>query len=367
MEKRKKIRVLQIVPNMRSAGIENFIMNLYRNIDLEKVQFDFLVHNKEKKDFDEEIEKMGGKIYRLSYKDDKNIFKYIRDLNRFFKEHKEYEIVHGQMQSMMPLYLYIAKKNGVPIRIAHAHNSHYEKSMKGILLHFFSRFSKKYATDLWACSKNSGEYLFGKRKFEIIHNAIDMDKFQYNEEVREKVREKEGLKEKFVIGHIGRFELQKNHEFLIDIFYELQKLMPNAVLLCFGCGGRQEQIKEKVKRLHIENKVYFKGVVSNTEEYYQGMDCFLLPSKYEGLPLVGVEAQVSGLPCFFSSTITKELELSKTAYFLDLALSPLEWAKFIQKNDKVIRKTNYIDSYDLCKESRRIAKKYKELIERNDS
>lgn len=367
MEEKKKIRVLQIVPNMRSAGIENFIMNIYRNIDLDKVQFDFLVHNEEKKDFDDEIEKMGGKIYRLSYKDDKNIFKYIHDLDTFFKEHKEYEIVHGQMQSMMPLYLYKAKKNGVPVRIAHAHNSHYEKSMKGIVLHIFSRFSGKYATDLWACSKTAGAYLFGKREFNIIHNAIDMDKFQYREDVRNRIREKEGLTDKMVVGHIGRFELQKNHEFLIDIFYEIQKLIPNAVLLCFGCGDRRPLIEEKVKKLNIEDKVFFKGVVSNTEEYYQAMDCFLLPSKYEGLPLVGVEAQISGLPCFFSSTITRELELSKNAHFIDLDLSPLDWAKFIVENYKVVRTSNYFELYDLKKESERVAKQYAKLLERKKS
>lgn len=367
MKKNKKVRILQIVPNMRSAGIENFIMNIYRNVDLDKVQFDFLVHNQKRKDFDDEIEKLGGKIYRLSYKDDKNIFKYIKDLDAFFKEHKEYEIIHGQMQSMMPLYLYIAKKNQIPIRIAHAHNSHYEKSMKGVILHLFSRFSGKYATHLWACSKTAGEYLFKNRTFEIIHNAIDMKKFQYDEKVRLAIREKENLQGHIVVGHIGRFELQKNHEFLIDVFYEFQKMVPNAVLLCFGCGDRQSLIEEKVKKLHVEDKVFFKGVISNPEAYYQAMDCFLLPSKYEGLPLVGVEAQISSLPCFFSSTITKELALSKNAYFLDLKDSPLKWATFMKENYKVKRKTNYFPLYDLKEESNRVMEKYIALLEGEQS
>ena len=135
--KENLVRVLNVVPNMKAAGVETFIMNVYRNIDRTKVQFDFLVHSEKKEFYDDEIEKLGGKIYRLTYKDDKNFFKYIKDLNDFFSEHKEYEIVHGHMQSMMPVYLKIAKKHNVKIRIGHSHNNSYEKSMKGILLHIY--------------------------------------------------------------------------------------------------------------------------------------------------------------------------------------------------------------------------------------
>ena len=191
--KNEKIRILQIVPIMRSAGIENFIMNVYRNIDTNKIQFDFLVHSVKRQEFDDEIERLGGKIYRLTYKDDKNIFKYIKDLNRFFKEHKEYKIVHGEMQSMMPLYLYIAKKNKIPVRIAHSHNSNYEKTIKGFILHLFSRFSKNFATDLWACSETAGKYMFKNMNYDIIHNAIDVEKFSYNEEIRTKLRKEKNI------------------------------------------------------------------------------------------------------------------------------------------------------------------------------
>ncbi len=154
---KKPIRILNVVPNMRAAGIETFIMNVYRNIDKNKIQFDFIVHSSKREFYDDEIEKLGGKIYRLSFKDDKNIFKYIRDLNKFFKQNPQYTIVHGHMQSMMPLYLFIAKKNGVKTRIAHSHNGNYEKTVKGFILHIFSRFSKLFSTNNFACSDVAGK------------------------------------------------------------------------------------------------------------------------------------------------------------------------------------------------------------------
>lgn len=361
----EKIRVLQVVPIMRNAGIENFIMNVYRNIDKSKVQFDFLVHSEIKQEFDDEIEKMGGKIYRLTYKDDKNLFKYIKDLNKFFKEHKEYKIVHGEMQSMMPLYLHIAKKYKVPVRIAHSHNSDYEKTIKGFILHLFSRFSKRPATDLWACSKTAGEYMFKNANYDVIHNAIDSQKFSYNEKKRKSLRIKKNIDNKFVVGHIGRFDLQKNHDFLIDVFYEIQKINPDSVLISIGCGNRKNIIEDKVRKLGISDKVIFEGVVNNSYDYYQIMDCFLLPSIYEGLPLVGVEAQISGLSCFFSDSITNELKLSDNAYFLSLKRSPKDWANYILSNINKDRKTNYFKEYDLKKESERILKMYYELLKKN--
>lgn len=231
MEKNEPIRVLNFVPNMRAAGIESFIMNVYRNIDKSKIQFDFVVHNKRREFFDDEIEKLGGKIYRLTYKDDKNIFKYIKDLNDFFKDHKEYKIVHGHMQSMMPLYLYIAKKYNVQARIAHSHNGSYEKTLKGFVLHLFSRFSKYPANYYMACSEVAGKYLFGNKDFKILYNGIDIDKFKFNEDIRNKYRKDLKLEDNFVIGHIGRFELQKNHKFILEIFNDFQKEKSSAKLL----------------------------------------------------------------------------------------------------------------------------------------
>ncbi len=360
----EKIRILQIVPIMRTAGIENFIMNIYRNIDRNKIQFDFLVHSKFESDFDKEIESLGGKIYRLSFKDDKNILKYIKDLNDFFKMHKEYKIVHGEMQSMMPLYLYIAKRNNVKIRIAHSHNSDYEKTLKGLILHIFSRISYKYSNCLWACSNTAGKYLFRNKHYTVIHNAIDQSKFAFDKKIRNSIRKELNLENAFIIGHIGRFEKQKNHVFLIDVFKEILIKKPTAVLLCFGCGKLENEIREYAKKNHVINNVHFMGVVNNTCDYYQAMDAFVLPSLYEGLPLVGVEAQICGLPCFFSDTITDELKLTKNSYFLPLNNHPDKWAESIIQNSNIERETNSILEYDLVNEAKRITNLYIEMEEK---
>lgn len=358
----EQIRILQVVPKMFAAGIETFIMNMYRNIDKSKVQFDFLVHSKSREFFDDEIEKMGGKIFRLTYKDDKNIIKYIKNLQHFFKDHSEYKIVHGEMQSMMPLYLRIAKKNGVPIRIAHSHNSNYEKSLKGFILHLFSRFSKKYANVQFACSKNSSKYLFGHQDAEIIHNAINLEKFSYNEEIRNQIRNELGIESNLVIGHVGRFDYQKNHEFLIDIFNEVNKKNSNAVLLLIGKGKLESKIKSKVESYGLSENVKFLGVRKDVDKLYQAMDCFVLPSHYEGLPFVGIEAQITGLKCFFSDAITKETQITKNCKFLPIN-DPSIWEKEINNiSQKSKRKTEYSKDYDLKEEAIKLQNKYFELL-----
>lgn len=337
MIKENKIRILNIVPNMRAAGIETFIMNVYRNINRDKVQFDFLVHSSKKEFFDDEIEKLGGKIYRLSFKDDKNIFKYIRDLSNFFKEHKEYTIVHGHMQSMMPIYLLMAKMNGVQTRIAHSHNGSYEKTMKGFVLHVFSRFSKLFSTNNFACSDVAGKYLFGKSKYDILYNAIDVDKFIFNNQVRNEIRKSMNVENKIVLGHIGRFELQKNHQYLLKIMQQL-KDQENVVLWLIGEGKLESDIKQLVKKGNLEQKIKFLGLRKDVNELYQAMDLFLLPSLYEGLPVVGIESQISGLNCIFSSKITSELKKNSKARYIGIAEGDLKkWSdaitELINKDD----------------------------------
>lgn len=340
----KQIRVLNIVPIMQTAGIENFIMNLYRNIDRETVQFDFIVHSLKEAPYDKEIEALGGKIYRFTYKDDKNFIKYVKDLFRFFKEHKEYKIIHGNMQSMMPVYLWIGKKCGVPVCIAHSHNSSYEKSTKGFILHLLSRFTKYVANVRFACSKEAAEYLFGKKTYEFIPNAIDVERFHFQEEIREQVRKKLEIPEdSIVIGHVGRFEVQKNHTRLIDIFAEVSKREPKAILLLLGGGRLEEEIKQKVERLHLQEKVKFLGVRKDTNRIYCAMDLFILPSLYEGLPVVGIEAQTEGLKCLFSDSISKETKITEQIEYLPLQASDEIWAEKILQmaTEKVDRENSY--------------------------
>lgn len=322
MDKNNSIRVLNIVPNMRAAGIETFIMNVYRNIDKNKVQFDFLVHSAKREFYDDEIEKLGGKIYRLSFKDNKNIFKYISDLNNFFKKHKEYTIVHGHMQSMMPLYLFIAKINGVKTRIAHSHNGNYEKTLKGFILHLFSRIAKYFSTNNFACSDVAGKYLFGKSKYDIVYNAIDINKFIFNSKIRAEVRKKMNVENKIIIGHIGRFELQKNHHYLLKIMDKLKE-HKNIVLWLIGEGKLEKDIKKYVVEKCLEDQIKFLGLRNDVNELYQAMDLFVLPSLYEGLPVVGIESRISGLNCIFSNEITSELKKNSHVEYIGISKNDL--------------------------------------------
>lgn len=347
MKKMTPIRILNVVPNMRAAGIETFIMNVYRNIDRNKVQFDFLVHNEKKEFYDDEIEKLGGKIHRLTFKDDKNIFKYIRDLNNFFKNHKEYTIVHGHMQSMMPLYLLIAKINGVKIRIAHSHNGNYEKTIKGTILHIFSRFARLFSTHNFACSDVAGKYLFGKNSYDIIYNAIDIDKFVFDGKVREEVRKKMCVENKFVIGHIGRFELQKNHRYLLKIMESLRD-RKDIVLWLIGEGKLESDVKEYIVSNNLEEQVIILGLRNDVHKLYQAMDLFLLPSLYEGLPVVGIESQISGLNCIFSNNITSELKKTSKVEYIGISNEELQlWSEsiiaVINNDDSMNRKINIKD------------------------
>ncbi len=336
------IRILQIVPNMQAGGLENFIMNIYRKINKENVQFDFLVHYKEKKHFDDEIEKMGGKIYRFSLRDDNNIIKYIFQLNRFYKEHPEYKIIHCHMSSIGFINFLVAKKNGVKVRIAHSHNTNTEKNFKGLVKSIMIKPLKYMSTDNFACSTPAGKFLFGKKPFTIIPNAIDINLYKYDERLRREERKKMGVEDKLVIGHVGRFELQKNHKYIIDIFEEILKEKKNAVLLLAGNGSLFDEIKEYAKQKNVFENIKFLGVVKDTYKLYQAMDCFVLPSFFEGLPVVGIEAQVSGLKCYFSRNITQEVKISPLAEFLDINFDSIAtWKEAILSSQMYDRKKIY--------------------------
>lgn len=325
------IRILHVVPNMNSGGLENLIMNIYRNIDRSKVQFDFLVHYQERGFFDDEIEKLGGKIYRFSFREDHRFFQYVKELNQFFNIHQEYKVVHAHMASLGFVYLKIAKKHGVPVRIAHSHGTSYLKTVKGYIKFLTFKLIKYQANVYFACSTEAGKYLFGqKRKFTIIPNAIDLQRFDYNKKVRNEVRNELMLDDdQLVIGNIGRFNLQKNHTFLLSIFHEIVKKRNNTTLLLVGKGELEDEIKEKVKSLKLENKVKFFGLRKDVDRLYQAMDVFLMPSLFEGLPLTGIEAQASKLTCYFSDTITKEVVISDNVQFLPLTAKAEEWAECI--------------------------------------
>lgn len=276
------IRVLHIVPNMQAGGLETLIMNIYRNIDRTKVQFDFLVHYTGNYFYDDEIRSLGGRIYKLSVRDDNNFIKYLKDLDAFFKKHPEYKIVHGHMESLGQFYFKAAKKDGVPVRVAHSHNSATENTFKGKIKGLLLKRYKVFATDYFACSQKAGEFMFANKKFTVLKNAIIVNNFIYNENERNRLRKELGIEGKIVIGHAGRFCEQKNHKFLIDVFKKIADLENNAVLLLIGAGETFEKVKEQVCEYGLEERVIFLGVRKDIASLYQAMDCFVFPSLFEG-------------------------------------------------------------------------------------
>lgn len=331
------IRVLHVFGSLNSGGAENRTMDIYRKIDREKVQFDFLIQTNEKVFFEGEIERLGGKIYRISRFGFGNIFRYINDVAVFFKTHNAYKIIHGHMLSTAFIYQYYAKKNSIPCRIAHSRcGSRVELSFDNIVKEVLKRLARFFVTDRFAVSEVAAISAFGKRAVhkgmvQILPNAIDTRKYLFNQITREKVREDLGLSDKLVVGHIGRFSTQKNHEFLLKVFSEIVLLEPNSVLLLVGKGELEESIKNKCSDLGIEDKVRFLGVRSDVPELLQAMDMIVFPSFYEGLPGVILEAQAAGLHCVISDKITREARITDLVEYLPISISAKEWAEVVLK------------------------------------
>lgn len=321
------IRILQVVGGMSSGGLETMIMNWYRNINRNIIQFDFLVHHSEKCFYDDEIEELGGRIYRLSFSNDHNFIKYIKDLDFFFKIHSnEYHVIHGHHSSYGVFYLKFAKKYGIKYRISHSHIASYSKTVGGITFFLLSRFFKKYANIHFACSDAAGKYMYGEDKYRLVNNGIDTNKFKFSYEARIAIRENLNIVDKTVLVHVGRFHDQKNHTFLIDIFFEYKKINENSVLLLIGEGPLQSSIKEKVTKLRLVDSVFFLNRIENVYDYLSASDVFIFPSLYEGLPLTLVEAQSSGLPVLCSSNVTIETRLTEHYHVLPLDIPARKWA-----------------------------------------
>jgi len=325
-------RIIQVIGSVEKAGVESIVCNYYKHIDRNKFQFDFIVHDDSTFELSEEILKLGCKVYSVPHY--RKLFSYIKTLTKIFTEGK-YRIVHSHMSTISVFSLFAAKKAKVPIRIAHSHGAggqNKDEFIKNILRRLLCLFSKIYPTHLFACSEYAGRWMFGNKaykqgKITIIHNAIDHTKFLYNEEIREKVRAKLGITDKFVVGHVGRFMPQKNHGFLIEIFYELHKMEKDSVLLLVGEGKTRAYFEEKVKKLNLQDCVFFLGGRTDVNELYQAMDVFLLPSLYEGLPVVLVETQFAGLPAIISDDVNEEARFSDKIDFLSLDENPETWAK----------------------------------------
>lgn len=341
----RPIRVLQVLGGTTLCGAESRIMDLYRNINRDEVQFDFVVHNQNEDYFNKEIRELGGNIYRIPRFRLFNIIAYCRAWRDFFREHNEFQAVHGHMTSTASLYLPIAKKSGVPITIAHARSAGTDPGIKGIITRMLRSSLVRKADYCFSCSMEASVAVFGKKavnqgKVKIIPNAIEVDKYQYDTKTRQEMREKYQIEDQFVVGHVGRFHYAKNHEFLVDIFSEIIKREPNAILLLVGEGELMTPIKEKAMALGLEDKVIFAGSQPQIARFYQMMDYMVFPSHFEGLPGTVVEAQASGLRCLISDKITREVVITPLVNMKSISLSAGEWAEEVVKNKDYSRETD---------------------------
>lgn len=304
------VRILHVVVNMNRGGAETLIMNLYRNIDRSKVQFDFLTCREGA--FDQEIRQLGGEIHTIPYISDVGHFKYVQHLNTFFKKN-QYKIVHSHMDKMSGLVLRAAKKAGVPIRISHSHNTQSEGGMAAKIYKWLSgKLIPSSATNLFACSTIAAEWLFQERAgfTQIIKNGIDANRFAFSTAIRNTVREELHIKEKsFVLGHVGRFSPQKNHFFLLELFAKFHEKYPDSLLLLAGDGPLRVPIEKRINELQLNEHVILMGIRDDIDRILHGFDVFVFPSLHEGLPVSLVEAQGAGLPCLIADTISREADL----------------------------------------------------------
>lgn len=338
------VRILHILGNTQLGGAESRIMDMYRHMDRSVVQFDFVVHSKEEGYFNEEIRKLGGRIFRVPRFRVLNYFSYCRAWKKLLQEHRdadgrsEFHMIQGHMTSTAAIYLPIARKCGIETTIAHARSAGVDKGLKGILTRFLRRNLSKKADYLFTCSELAGISVFGKKAVEqgrtrFLPNAIDCQKFAPDPLVREKIRRELGIENCYVIGHVGRFHYAKNHEYLLRVFAELVKRKTrDYVLLLLGEGSGMEDIRILSRELGIGDKVYFLGNKSNVNDYYQAMDYFVYPSRFEGMPGTIVEAQTAGLRCLMSDTICKEVIATELVTTRSIREDPGLWADEIEQH-----------------------------------
>ena len=314
---------------MHSGGVEATVMNYYKHIDRTKIQYDFIIDEDSTHIPEQEIHSLGGNIILIPpYQ---KPFAYHKALYQLFRQNN-YPLVYSHLNSLSVFPLFAAWRAGVPIRIAHSHSTAGKgETLRNIMKYTLRPFAKVFPTHLCACSEYAGRWLFGDRAFDsgrvkVSNNAIDTERFAYSESVRQETRKALGLSEKFIVGHSGRFMTQKNHKFLIDIFVEIRKRREDSVLLLAGDGPLMDDVKAKVSRLGLSDCVVFLGNVNDMEKYYQAMDVFVMPSLYEGLTVVGIEAQVAGLPVLCSTELTVETKICENLHFISLKDSPGYWA-----------------------------------------
>ncbi|MFG6320603.1 MAG: glycosyltransferase family 1 protein [Lachnospiraceae bacterium] len=365
------MRVLHITEMLSAAGIESFIMNMYRRIDKSCVQFDFLVLRDEHEFYDDEIKELGGIKYWVHSNISNTLFRILdetQQIEQFLKEHR-YDVVHIHYTTPLRApYLKACLKANVKKRIYHSHSAYVsgKNFIKHAVYGYMKKQISKYATDYFACSMAAAEWIFEKKLIDdgtvkIIYNGIDTKKFAYSVSDRKAVRKELDINDEFVLVHTGRFMSQKNHRFVVDVFYELKKICTDSKLLLLGTGELFEEVKHQVNELGLADDVIFAGVRSDVNRFLSAADCYIMPSLYEGLPVSAIEAECAGLPCIFSENITREVSLIEGIEFLSLDETVHEWVKQILKFKDVER----YDKSEIVKNSgydiQAVAKKMQQL------
>lgn len=358
------VRVLHVLGNTNLGGAESRIMDLYRHTDRNRVQFDFLVHSGEEGFYEKEIRELGGRIFRVPRFRIYNYFSYRKALKEFFQEHHEFTLVQGHMTSTAAIYLPIAKKAGVKKTAAHARSAGVDKGLKGTMTRFLRRNLADKADYLFTCSELAGISVYGEKAVQegktiFIPNAIDCAGFTFDPKKRKKMREELGLADAIIIGHVGRFHYAKNHEYLIRVFAKLCQMGIRACgstaengadqdyhLILLGEGPLMEDTRKLAEELGVADRVHFLGNHKNIADYYQAMDYFVYPSRYEGMPGTIVEAQASGLPCLMSDTICREVIATELVETMSIEEEPKVWAEELQRRiDALVSKQENREKY----------------------
>ena len=367
MNEIKKIKVVMVASKLDITGVSTVIMNYCNNIDKDKFSISIIAGKPVTDSYLNIAKESNVDVIELPNKRD-NLFKYYLCLFKELKQGK-YDIVHVHGNSaIMSLELMVAKMAGIKCRIAHSHNSTCSNlKLHKILYSFFNRLYMKG----FACSTIAGDWLYKNKNYEVLENGFVTSDFCFSEDLRNKIRKQLNCENKFVIGHIGRFNDQKNQEFLLEIFKSIGLKRKNAVLLLVGAGPKYEEIKMKIDEHPFKNRIIMYGETENPAEIYNAMDIFILPSLYEGLPVVGIEAQANGLRCIFSDNITDETKLYEKTLFLPIE-SPEVWSNTIIKciNDCSHNIDDYTllhEKYDISKLSDSLYKKYVELLKEKDN
>lgn len=363
------IRVLQAIGSLYLGGSQTMVMNLYRNIDRSRMQFDFIIDHTVDMDFEEEIKRLGGRIYIMPTFKGYNIVEVVKAWNEFFDSHPEYKVLHSHVRSYASVYLPIAKKHGVKT-VIHSHSTSNGSGFSALVKQIM-QYPLRYQADCYlSCSERAGKWLFGEKvvagdKFQILQNAIDIKEYQYNEEARDRIRKELNMDNEVLLGHVGRFHESKNPIFLLEVFHQIHCRMPNSRLAMVGDGDLRCKIEEKIRQLQLEDAVYLLGTRSDVKMILQAMDCFLFPSCWEGVPVTVIEAQAAGLPCFVSDTVTKDVGASELVHYLPIDQGTEPWVKAITE-DKLERKNVAKEirqaGFDITSTSKCLMDLYMELL-----